>query len=136
MPTPPSSKDIQALRFEAHEAAVYAAVKYQRHPVGVESQVCESQFVEWFIKHARLRNGWCMISQLHDSWHVGWGLPIEERSRRDRLATELLNFSFKLLEELKHRTPDRADSSLPEWEREFDRLRSSFEHDRLTSVAT
>lgn len=136
MSTIPSNKEIQELRFEAHEAAVHAAVKYQRHPTGNEPQACEEQFVAWFVNHARLRGGWCMISQLHDSWHVGWGLPSDKRSRSNRLATELLNFSYKLLDELKRRCPDRSDSSLPEWEREFDRLRSSFEHDRLVTVAT
>ncbi len=67
-----------------------------------------------------------MISMLHDSWHIGWGLPeVKQQNKSTRLAHQFLQFSAKLLEELKRRTPDRADSSLPEWEREFDRLRSS-----------
>lgn len=73
--TTPKSKLLEALRFEAHAAAVFAALKYQRHPGGDETKTCDEKFVEWFMHHARLRGGWCHISQLHDSWHVGWGLP-------------------------------------------------------------
>jgi len=121
------SKLLETLRFEAHAAAVFAALKYQRHPGGDEAKTCDEKFVEWFMHHARLRGGWCYISQLHGSWHVGWGLPeVETRKRSARLAHQLLSFSAKLLDELKQRTPDHADSSLPEWEREFERLRSSF----------
>ena len=36
--------------------------------------------------------------------------------------TRLRELAGKLLEDLNHRTPDRADSSLPEWEEDARRL--------------
>jgi hypothetical protein len=69
------SKLFETLKFEAHAAAVFAALRYQRHPEGDETKTCDKKFIEWFMHHARLRGGWCYISQLRDSWHLGWGLP-------------------------------------------------------------